>query len=61
MMLNAAQIVEMRYFLTGGHHFELTSPYLLASHTTIYGETLTNVPVVYVEMLAFWRRYEQGL
>ena len=23
------------------------------------GEKLTNIPVVYVEMLRFWQRYEQ--
>ena len=61
MMLNGAQVVELRYFEDGGHHFEVTSKYLLPTYTTSYGQTLTDVPVVYVEMLAFWRRYEQGL
>lgn len=59
MMINAGQVVEMRYFPTGGHHFELDDDNLLASYTTRYGDVLTDVPVVYVEMLHFWQRFEQ--
>jgi len=59
MLLNAGQIAEMRWFQTGGHHYELASQNLLSSYTTQYGETLADVPITYVEMLAFWRRYEQ--
>lgn len=61
MMVRSAQIVELRYFPTGGHAFYLTDPYILSSYTNSYGEVLSGVPLVYVEMLAFWRRYEQGL
>ena len=61
MMLNAAQVCELRRFPTGGHHYELDSANVLATFENSFGVTLTDVPVTYIEMLAFWRRYEQGL
>ena len=42
------------------HHCDLTNPRFRAeTYVTRYGETLTNVPMFYIEMLQFWRRYEQ--
>lgn len=70
MLMNAGQIAELRLFNsnkdytgtgTTAHHYDTQDPALRANITTSYGEELTNVPIVYIEMLAFWRRYEQGL
>lgn len=66
MLLNSGQIAELRLFNTeiaaaNAHHYDLQDPALRTTVTTSYGEELTNIPVVYIEMLAFWRRYEQGL
>ena len=70
MLTNAGQIAELRIFNsykdysgtgTSAHHYDTQDPALRANITTSYGEALTNVPIVYIEMLAFWRRYEQGL
>lgn len=69
MFLNAGQIVELRLFDsfkdytgtgTSAHHYDTQDPALRTTVTTRYGVEMTNVPVVYVEMLQFWRRYEQG-
>lgn len=68
MLTNAAQIAEVRLFHsykdytgtgTTAHHYDTQDPALRASVTTKYGVTMTNIPVVYIEMLQFWRRYEQ--
>lgn len=65
MLMNAGQICECRMFNTTltakQHHYDTQDPNLRADITTSYGEELTNIPIVYIEMLAFWRRYEQGL
>lgn len=65
MLMNAGQIAECRLFNTSltanQHHYDTQDPNLRADITTSYGEELTNIPIVYIEMLAFWRRYEQGL
>lgn len=70
MLINAGQIAELRLFNsykdytgtgTSAHHYDTQDPALRTSITTSYGEQLTNVPIVYIEMLAFWRRYEQSL
>ena len=58
MLLNAAQVCELRYFPTGGHHFELAAANILSSFVNTFGVTLSNVPIAYIEMLQFWRRYE---
>ena len=68
MLTNTAQIAEVRLFHsykdysgtgTSAHHYDTQDPALRTSITTRFGEAMTNVPVVYVEMLQFWRRYEQ--
>lgn len=65
MLMNAGQIAECRLFNTtltsNQHHYDTQDPNLRADITTSYGDELTNIPIVYIEMLAFWRRYEQGL
>ena len=70
MLINAGQIAELRLFNsykdysgtgTSAHHYDTQDPALRADITTSYGEALEDVPIVYIEMLAFWRRYEQGL
>ena len=70
MLMNAGQIAECRLYNsykdytgtgTSAHHYDTQDPALRANITTSFGEELTNVPIVYIEMLAFWRRYEQGL
>lgn len=60
MMKNAGQVCELRLFHTDAsapHHFELQDSRYLTEVTTVYGETM-QAPLVYVEMLKFWRRYE---
>lgn len=60
MLKNAGQVCELRMFHTDAgapHHFELQDSRYLTEVTTIYGETM-QAPLVYVEMLEFWRRYE---
>jgi hypothetical protein len=69
MFNNSAQIVELRLFHsykdysgtdTSAHHYDTQDPALRANVTTRYGEELTNIPIVYIEMLQFWRRFEQN-
>lgn len=69
MLNNSGQIAEMRMFnsykdYTGtgytAHYYELQDPALRTTEITRYGEEVSNVPMVYVEMLQFWRRYEQN-
>lgn len=69
MLMNSGQMAELRLFNsnkdytgtgTSAHHYDTQDPALRTTVTTRYGEVMTNVPVVYVEMLQFWRRYEQG-
>jgi hypothetical protein len=60
MLVNAGQVCELRMFHSDAsqtHHFELEDSRYLTNVTTVYGET-TQAPLVYVEMLQFWRRYE---
>lgn len=68
MLMNSAQIAELRLFHsykdytgtgTSAHHYDTQDEALRTDVTTRYGEELTNIPVVYVEMLRFWQRYEQ--
>lgn len=60
MLKNAGMAAEFRLFSDGGgHHYDTQNSHLRTNITTIYGEQLNNIPVVYVEMLQFWRRYEQ--
>lgn len=60
MMKNAGQVCELRLFHTDAsspHNFEVQDSRHLTEVTTVYGETM-QAPLVYVEMLQFWRRYE---
>ena len=60
MMKNSGQVCELRMFHTDAaapHHFELQDSRYQTDVTTVYGETM-KAPLVYVEMLEFWRRYE---
>lgn len=60
MLVNAGQVCELRMFHSDAsktHHFELEDSRYLIDVTTVYGETM-QAPLVYVEMLQFWRRYE---
>lgn len=72
MLGNAGQQAEYRLYHSDkatnypsdsrtAHYYELADPTLRTTVTTIYGEEVTNVPMVYVEMLQFWRRYEQNM
>lgn len=58
MLINGGNICELRVFETGGHHFEIDNPDCLTSWTNSRGQLLEDVPVVYIEMLQFWKRYE---
>lgn len=58
MLLNAAQVCELRWFPTGGHHFEMEAQNKVDSWTTTYGTTVSDVPIPYIEALQYWRRYE---
>ena len=49
--------VELRKFTTGDHFPEFA--HKVSSYTTRFGETLSDVSVVYIEMIRFFRRYEQ--
>lgn len=61
MIKNAAQPCELRLFSTdaeSAHHFEQRDSRANTEVTTVYGETMT-APLVYAEMMQFWRRYEK--
>ena len=63
MIKNAAQPCELRLMHTdasSGHHFEIQDSRAYADLTTIYGETI-NAPIIYYEMMQFWRRYEKTI
>lgn len=58
MLKNGSSIVEYRQFLTGGHHIEQPdNGGFGANYVNSYGETITDAPVVFIELLNFWRRY----
>ena len=63
MFLNSGHWCEMRLFDTtlssGQHHYDTQDPSLRATVTTRFGVEMSNVPIVYIEMLQFWRRFEQ--
>ena len=72
MLGNAGQQAEYRLYHSdkatnypsdsrSAHYYELADPTLRTTATTVYGEEVTNVPMVYIEMLQFWRRYEQNM
>lgn len=72
MLANSGQQAELRLYNSyknidypndsrSAHYYELADPTLRTTYTTIFGQTLTNVPRVYIEMLQFWRRFEQGM
>ena len=65
MLVNGGNIVECRMFDVSqdtdtsvtAHHFEMRYDRLVTV-TTPSGQVIENVPVVYIEMLRFWQRYE---
>ena len=59
MLVNGGNIVELRLYEEGGHYADTQNDNMRTTVTTRFGEVLTDIPVVYVEMLRFWRRYEQ--
>ena len=63
MIKNAAQPCELRVFSTdagSAHHFEQQDSRAYTSVTTVYGKTMS-APLVYIEMMQFWRRYEKTI
>ena len=58
MLANGGSYVEERKLPAGGHYPEFESSQLV-SYTDTFGNQLSNVSVVYIEMLQFWRRYEK--
>lgn len=58
-MENGADIAEWRKFASGGHHADTQNPNMRTSVILSDGTEMQNVPVVYIEMLNFWRRFEQ--
>ena len=67
-LINSGQIAEKRVFNsfkdytgtgTSAHHYDTQDPALRTSITTRYGDALTDIPIVYIEMLRFWQRFEQ--
>jgi hypothetical protein len=65
MMTNAGQLMQLHVFpqpsvpSPGGsdHRFEINTENLV-TYTNSKGITLENVPIVYIEALAFWRKFE---
>lgn len=61
MLRRGSEIVEYREFTTGGHGIENPSTTGFGQDiTNSYGQVITNAPVVFAEILNFWRRYENG-
>jgi len=59
MLRRGSCIVELRLFTTGGHHIESQTEGFVTTVTNTYNEQIEDVPVVFVEILNFWRRYEE--
>ena len=70
MLINAGQIAEFRLFHdsrypayskgSDAHHYDTNDPAQRQDGVvTRYGTTVDDVPTVYIEMLKFWRRFEQ--
>lgn len=57
---NGGTDIELR-LLSGGSHNPISGSgaITVSTYVTKYGQTLTNVPLFYVETIRFWRRYEQ--
>lgn len=58
-MENGADVAEWRKFASGGHHADTQNPNMRTSVILSDGTEMQNVPVIYIEMLNFWRRFEQ--
>ena len=58
MFRNGGCIVELRLFTVGAHNFFIDSQNRVSSFVTSKGDTLTNVPIAFIEALQFWRNYE---
>ena len=65
VLKNGGSRVEMRRFTSGDHRYDIEPGKTPAQRihrctvTTRFGVEMTQVPIVYVEMLRFWQRFEQ--
>ena len=70
MLINSGNIAELRFFHDSryalysqgdnAHHYDTQDPAQRQDGiVTRYGTVVDDVPTVYIEMLKFWRRYEQ--
>lgn len=58
MFRNGGNIIEQRMFPSGGHAFDLANANRVQSFVNSRGNTMSNVPIAYIEALQFWRSYE---
>lgn len=63
MLCNSGQLVEWKTYDTSSvtgdaHYFEFDTAFL-TDVVNSYGVTVENVPIVYVDMLSFWKKFEQ--
>lgn len=67
LLSNAGQLVQIHVFPTpsvpspenSDHRFEINTENMV-TYTNSKGITLNNVPIVYIEILAFWRKFENN-
>ena len=60
MLKNAGQDCELALYnskISAPHHFELQDPQYMTQVTTKDGQTM-QVPLIYIEMLEYWKKYE---
>jgi acetyl esterase/lipase len=60
MLKNAGQDCELALYnskISAPHHFELQDPQYMTQVTTKDGQTM-QVPLIYTEMLEYWKKYE---
>lgn len=58
--INGGSNIQLRMIQGGSHQPALGNTAItISNYVTRYGETIATVPLVYAEMVRFWRRYEQ--
>ena len=58
--INGGSNIQLRMIQGGSHQPALgNSAITISNYVTRFGETIATVPLVYAEMVRFWRRYEQ--
>ena len=60
MLKNAGQDCELALYnskISAPHHFELQDPQYMTQVTTKDGQTM-QAPLIYIEMLEYWKKYE---